>query len=59
MEKTSEYHRNARECRQLAASADVEDQRDQLLRMAATWERMAAERAAVKPPPDRKGTLAG
>ncbi len=44
MKKASEYRTHAVECRDLAASMDGE-QREQLLEMAATWERLASERS--------------
>lgn len=46
MKKASEYRQHAIECRQLAASIEGE-QRSQLLEMAATWDRLAAERAEL------------
>lgn len=53
MKKISEYRQHAAECRALASSMDVE-KRALLLDMAATWERLAAERAEmVKRHPDR------
>jgi hypothetical protein len=46
VKKASEYRRHAVECRQLAA--DVQGvQKDQLLEMATTWERLAAERSEL------------
>ena len=47
MKKASEYSQHARECRSLAATMESEDQRDQLLRMAEHWEKLAADRAAL------------
>jgi len=47
MKKASEYRQHAQECRALAAHMDLGPQRDQLLAMAAQWERMAADRAAL------------
>jgi hypothetical protein len=44
MTKAPEYRRNAAECRALAARMDLGAHRDQLLRMAATWEELASER---------------
>lgn len=44
MKKASEYRTHADECRALARGVTGE-QRDQLLEMAATWERLAEERA--------------
>lgn len=44
MKKASEYRKHAEECRTLARGVTGE-QRDQLLEMAATWERLAEERA--------------
>ena len=45
MKKASEYRQHADECRALAARMDVGEHRDQLLEMAATWDRLAAERS--------------
>ncbi len=45
MKKASEYRTHAAECRQLAAKMASGDQRDQLLEMAANWEKMATERS--------------
>ena len=45
MKKASEYRQHADECRALAARMDVGEHRDQLLKMAATWDQLAAERA--------------
>ena len=44
MKKASEYRQHATDCRQLAAGVEGV-QRDQLIEMAATWDRLAAERA--------------
>jgi hypothetical protein len=54
MHKASDYRRNAEECRKLARAMGAPDeQRDQLLRMAETWEALAAEREKQPaPPPD-------
>jgi hypothetical protein len=46
MKKASEYHQHAGECRELAARATTDDQRQMLLKMAETWESLANERAA-------------
>jgi glutamine synthetase adenylyltransferase len=46
MKKASEYRRHAEECHALAKGMTGE-QRDQLLEMAATWERLAEDRAAL------------
>jgi hypothetical protein len=46
MKKASEYRKHAEECRALAKGVTGE-QRDQLLEMAATWERLAAERSEL------------
>ncbi|HVI31039.1 hypothetical protein [Phenylobacterium sp.] len=46
MKKASEYRQHARQCRTLAASLDGEA-RAQLLEMAATWDRMADDRARL------------
>ncbi len=47
MKKASEYRLHAQECRALANAMDHGDQRDQLLEMAATWERLAEERSEL------------
>ena len=44
MKKASEYRQHAAECRTLASRMDVGEHRDQLLKMAATWDQLAAER---------------
>jgi hypothetical protein len=45
MHKASDYRLNAEECRKLARSLGASgEQRDQLLRMAQTWEALAKER---------------
>ncbi len=46
MKKASEYLEHARECRELAKQMQGE-QRDQLLEMARTWDRLAEERAEL------------
>jgi hypothetical protein len=46
MKKASEYRRHAEECRSLARSMTGE-QRDQLLEMARTWDKLAEERAEL------------
>jgi hypothetical protein len=46
MKKASEYRRHAEECRVLAKGTQGEH-RDQLLEMAETWERLAAERSEL------------
>ncbi|HEX6866248.1 MAG TPA: hypothetical protein VF122_03355 [Caulobacteraceae bacterium] len=45
MKKASEYRQHADECRTLAGRMDVGEHRDQLMEMAATWDRLAEERA--------------
>jgi uncharacterized protein YjiS (DUF1127 family) len=47
MKKASEYRQHAQECRALAARMEGGEGREQLLRMAATWEELARERAAL------------
>lgn len=47
MKKASEYRQHAQECRALAAKMELGEKRDQLLAMAAHWERMAIERAEL------------
>ncbi len=45
MKKASEYRQHAEECRALAQAMEQGDQRDQLLEMAATWDKLAADRS--------------
>lgn len=45
MKKAEEYRANAEECRKLAARGDA-SARDQLLKMAETWESLALDREA-------------
>ena len=45
MKKASEYRQHAEECRGLAKGMAQGEHRDQLLEMAATWEKLAAERS--------------
>lgn len=47
MKKASEYRQHAVECRQLASRMDLGEHRDQLLEMAATWDALARDRAAL------------
>lgn len=47
MKKASEYRQHAQECRDLAAHMELGPQRDQLLGMAAQWERLAQDRAEL------------
>lgn len=42
--KVSEYRQHAEECRALAAKMTNREEREQLLAMAATWDRLAEER---------------
>lgn len=44
MKKASEYRLHAKECRDLASKMDLGGQRDQLLQLAAQWERLSEER---------------
>lgn len=46
MKKASEYRQHAEECRRLGKSMDGA-QRAQLLEMAITWDRLAAERSEL------------
>ena len=48
VEKISNYRRQAEECRLLARKAQNEEHRNQLLVMAETWERLAAERESFR-----------
>jgi hypothetical protein len=45
VKKASEYRKHGDECRLLAHRMEHGEQRDQLLEMAATWDKLAAERA--------------
>jgi hypothetical protein len=45
MKKASEYRKHAEECRVLANGMAQGEHRDQLLEMAATWDRLAVERS--------------
>jgi hypothetical protein len=45
MKKTEDYQKHAKECRALAKQMANGEQREQLLKMAETWEVMASERA--------------
>ena len=45
MKKASEYRQHAEECRQLANRMEQGEHRTQLLEMASTWEKLAAERS--------------
>jgi hypothetical protein len=47
MKKASEYRQHAAECRALAARMEGGEAREQLLRMAATWEELARDRSAL------------
>ena len=44
MKKTEDYRQHASECRALARKARSEEERQQLLTMAATWDILAVER---------------
>ena len=44
MKKASEFRRHAEECRRLARGMAASEQRDRLLEMAVSWEKLAAER---------------
>ncbi len=45
MKKASEYRQHAEECRAMANQSKPGPQRDQLLEMARTWEKLATERS--------------
>ena len=47
MKKASEYRQHAEECRVLANRMEQGEHRDQLLEMAATWDRLAVERSEL------------
>jgi hypothetical protein len=44
MKKASEYRQHAEECRTLAHQMKAGEQRDQLLEIARTWDKLAKER---------------
>jgi hypothetical protein len=44
MKKTDEYLKHAKDCRRLAKQMESGEQRDQLIKMAETWEVLARER---------------
>lgn len=44
MKKASEYRQHAAECRTLAQKMDLGEHREQLLRMAETWDKLAQDR---------------
>jgi hypothetical protein len=44
MKEASEYRQHAEECRALAKQMNHDDQRDQLLTMAETWDKLADHR---------------
>ena len=44
MRKVEDYRKHAEECRQLARVTALPEQRDQLLKMAETWDALADER---------------
>ena len=46
MKSAADYLQHASECRDLAATAHTDDQRQMLLKMAATWENLGKEREA-------------
>ena len=61
MKKASEYQEHARECRALATGMKPGDERDQLLRMAETWDALARDRAKIvrlNPELEQKGAPA-
>lgn len=45
----AEYRKHARECRALARTARNEQQRNQFLKLAESWEKLAAEREKFRP----------
>ena len=48
MKKAEEYRQHTKECRDLAKGLEAGEQREQLLTLAATWERLADERMTQK-----------
>jgi hypothetical protein len=49
VQKLEEYRGHAKECREMAAKTKAGEQRDSLLKMAQSWDRLADERES-KPP---------
>jgi hypothetical protein len=47
MKKASQYRQHAEECRAMARAMAPGEHRDQLLRMAETWDKLAADRTAL------------
>lgn len=47
MKKASEYRQHAAECRALATSMELVEQREQLLQMAVHWEKLADDRSVL------------
>ena len=47
MKKAIEYRQHAGECRALARSAQNEEHRVQLIKMAETWEKLAGDRESL------------
>ena len=45
MKKASEYRQHAEECRALALGMGQGEQRNQLMEMASTWEKLATDRS--------------
>ena len=60
MKKKEDYLKNAKECRGLARHMANGEQRDQLLKMAETWEVLASERdRRQRHTPDEDAPLLG
>jgi hypothetical protein len=57
MRKVEDYKRHAEECRAMARSTTNDDQRQGLLRMAETWESLAADRVGHMARQRRIGAL--
>ena len=47
MKKAAEYREHAQECLSLARKAQTDEQRDQFLNMAQTWESLAHQRELI------------
>ena len=58
MQKAQDYRQHASECRALARKARSDEERQQLLTMAATWDILAVERERrlTEGPPDNDST---
>jgi len=59
VQKPEEYRGHAKECRGLAAKTKAGEQRDSLLKMAQSWDRLADECERKSPVEEERGTGEG